>query len=399
MRVLEEGERAAGGPLLGRLRGGVRRACAEGGRVDGEAAAEGGRRLRDPRRARVVHGRSGAADGERVRLPGVRRAERRDAERGRRDEDRRELPALPQLARQRVPATSAGSYEVMHHTELLAELVRDGQARADGGRAARSPTTTPATSRVTTTCATSRASSSPRSASRSRWAATASSTFCCGAGGAHMWMEERGTPINEERVREAAETGAETLAVACPFCTVMLDDGVRASGKQLRVVDVSTLLVESLPSRSARARRTRPRRSRLPRPRAVARSSTRRSSVALGLAGAARCRGRARRDDPLPALPGGRLGLARPSAGARGAALPLSSTRRGCHHLAIAVERKVDVDLAYEAAVTAGATILYAPRLWPVYHPDYYATFFEDPDGFRLEVAASRDARIGSSSL
>ena len=67
----------------------------------------------------------------------------------------------------------------------------------------------------------------------------------------------------------------------------------------------------------------------------------------------------------------------------------------GFHHLAIAVERKVDVDLAYEAAVEAGAEILYAPRLWPVYHPDYYATFFLDPDGFRLEVAASRDARLG----
>ena len=63
-------------------------------------------------------------------------------------------------------------------------------------------------------------------------------TFCCGAGGAHMWMEERGRPINEERAREAAETGAETLAVACPFCTVMLDDGVRERGDELRVVDV-----------------------------------------------------------------------------------------------------------------------------------------------------------------
>jgi Fe-S oxidoreductase len=71
-------------------------------------------------------------------------------------------------------------------------------------------------------------------------------TFCCGAGGAHMWMEERGRLINDERVREAAETGADTLAVACPFCTVMLDDGVRASGRQLRVVDVSTLLAESI---------------------------------------------------------------------------------------------------------------------------------------------------------
>jgi len=71
-------------------------------------------------------------------------------------------------------------------------------------------------------------------------------TFCCGAGGAHMWMEERGSAINEERVRQADETGAETLAVACPFCTVMLDDGVRTSGSKLRVADVATLLAESL---------------------------------------------------------------------------------------------------------------------------------------------------------
>jgi Fe-S oxidoreductase len=61
-----------------------------------------------------------------------------------------------------------------------------------------------------------------------------------------MWMEERGKPINENRVREAAGTGADTLAVACPFCTVMLDDGVRSTGNELRVVDVATLLVEAL---------------------------------------------------------------------------------------------------------------------------------------------------------
>lgn len=70
----------------------------------------------------------------------------------------------------------------------------------------------------------------------------------------------------------------------------------------------------------------------------------------------------------------------------------------GFHHLAVAVEQRVDVDRAHEAAVAAGAEILHAPRLWPVYHEDYYATFFCDPDGFRLEVAASRDARLGGSS-
>ena len=61
-----------------------------------------------------------------------------------------------------------------------------------------------------------------------------------------MWMEERGSQINEERAREAADTGARTLAVACPFCTVMLDDGVRQTGGGLRVADVSTLLLESV---------------------------------------------------------------------------------------------------------------------------------------------------------
>ena len=47
-------------------------------------------------------------------------------------------------------------------------------------------------------------------------------------------------------MREAAETGAETLAVACPFCTVMLDDGVRSSGRDMRVADVATLLAEAV---------------------------------------------------------------------------------------------------------------------------------------------------------
>ncbi len=66
----------------------------------------------------------------------------------------------------------------------------------------------------------------------------------------------------------------------------------------------------------------------------------------------------------------------------------------GLHHLALAVETAGDVDAAHAAAAAAGATILHAPRRWPQYHPEYYATFFLDPDGFRLEVAASRDARL-----
>jgi Fe-S oxidoreductase/nitrate reductase gamma subunit len=138
-----------------------------------------------------------------------------------------------------------GRYEVLHHTELLAELVR-------GGRLAPAADDT----RITyhDSCYLARHNdvvSSPRELVAAagqpvEMERTGKRTFCCGAGGAHMWLEERGSGINEERVREAAETGAETLAVACPFCTIMLDDGVRQTGRDLRVADVSTLLVEAI---------------------------------------------------------------------------------------------------------------------------------------------------------
>jgi Fe-S oxidoreductase len=138
-----------------------------------------------------------------------------------------------------------GRYEVMHHTELLAELVRDGRISPKAGDTEITYHDSCYLARHNDVMAEPRelvgAVGKPVEMERS-----GKQTFCCGAGGAHMWMEERGSAINEERVRQAAETGAGTLAVACPFCTVMLDDGVRTSGRDLRVVDVATLLAESL---------------------------------------------------------------------------------------------------------------------------------------------------------
>src|ERR1700682_3196708 len=146
-----------------------------------------------------------------------------------------------------------GHYEVVHHTEFLAELVRDGKL---------APVASERTITYHDSCylarhndvrsqprelvdAVGKAIEMPRHGER---------TFCCGAGGARMWMEEkRGTPINHERVREAAATGAETLAVACPFCTVMLDDGVRETGAKMQVIDLATLLAEAVEKRRALA--------------------------------------------------------------------------------------------------------------------------------------------------
>ncbi|HEX2302151.1 MAG TPA: (Fe-S)-binding protein [Gaiella sp.] len=142
-------------------------------------------------------------------------------------------------------ADFGGRYEVAHHTELLAELLRDGRLEAPSGVDAITYHDSCYLARHNDVLAAPREIVS-RIGRPLEMARSGKRTFCCGAGGAHMWMEERGSAINEERVREAAATGAETLAVACPFCTMMLDDGVKQTGSELRVADVAVLLAESL---------------------------------------------------------------------------------------------------------------------------------------------------------
>ncbi len=68
--------------------------------------------------------------------------------------------------------------------------------------------------------------------------------FCCGAGGGRMWMEEEGERVNHMRTDQFLETGAETVAVSCPFCIQMFDEGISSKGQEdtKRAVDLITIL-------------------------------------------------------------------------------------------------------------------------------------------------------------
>ncbi len=76
----------------------------------------------------------------------------------------------------------------------------------------------------------------------------ADKSFCCGAGGAQMWKEEEpGTSrVSAVRVAEARATGAETMAVACPFCMIMLTDAAKADGEAVKVVDVAEIVADKI---------------------------------------------------------------------------------------------------------------------------------------------------------
>jgi len=149
-----------------------------------------------------------------------------------------------------------GHYQVIHHTELISELVSSGRLR----RAALAPGEgLPVT--FHDPCYLARhngVEEAPRAALAAAGVRLAEMPrrgrqgFCCGAGGGRMWLEEKlGTRVNQHRVAEAAATLGErggVLAVGCPFCHTMLRDGVNETGREerLRVMDVAEIVAGAL---------------------------------------------------------------------------------------------------------------------------------------------------------
>jgi Fe-S oxidoreductase len=149
-----------------------------------------------------------------------------------------------------------GQYEVIHHTQLFARLIDEGRLRPteevralvtyhDPCYLGRHNGVYDEPRKVLDSVPGVRQVEMPRHRERG---------FCCGAGGARMWMEEHiGKRINGERTEEAASTGAEVLGVGCPYCLVMLDDGAKGRGDGLEVKDVSQVVAESVGVEGAKA--------------------------------------------------------------------------------------------------------------------------------------------------
>ncbi len=152
-----------------------------------------------------------------------------------------------------------GHYEVVHHTQLLEELI-------DSGRLDVSEATLEERITYHDSCYLGRHNDvyvAPRKVVGSikgidvvEMPRNGTKGMCCGAGGARMWMEENvGVKVNDERAEEALSTGATRVATACPFCYIMLDDGVKGAGvdeDEVRVADISIHLLDAIEAGEAK---------------------------------------------------------------------------------------------------------------------------------------------------
>lgn len=146
-----------------------------------------------------------------------------------------------------------GNYEVIHHSQLLEHLIESGKLDVSNATLEE---------RITyhDSCYLGRHNDvylAPRNVIGAikgldivEMPRNGTNGMCCGAGGARMWMEENiGTKVNDERAAEAISTGASRVATACPFCYIMLDDGVKGAGKeesQVKVADIAIHLLDAI---------------------------------------------------------------------------------------------------------------------------------------------------------
>ena len=143
-----------------------------------------------------------------------------------------------------------GEFEVVHHTEFIADLIKQGKLKLasemnkkvtyhDPCYLGRHNDIYDSPRQVLTSIPQAKLVEMERHRSKS---------FCCGAGGGHMWMEETGTRINEVRTGHALETKSEIVATACPYCLQMFEDGIKAkeATEYFKAMDIAELVADAI---------------------------------------------------------------------------------------------------------------------------------------------------------
>jgi len=151
---------------------------------------------------------------------------------------------------------AGGNYQVLHHSELLDELIQQGRLpRMESSQQNNGPTTyhdpcylaraagvTEAPRSVLAASSNSSLDSNLVELPRNRRA-----TSCCGAGGGRMWFDDAvDRRVGQDRVQEIVQSGAANVAVSCPFCLVMLNDGLAAKKPDVRVRDIAEILADAV---------------------------------------------------------------------------------------------------------------------------------------------------------
>lgn len=147
-----------------------------------------------------------------------------------------------------------GEYEVLHHTQLLQQLINDGRIKLKEGGSFKGKRITYHDScyigRINGIYEAPRAVLQALDADLVEMKRCKSNGLCCGAGGAQMWKEDEPGEkrINIERAEEALATGAQVVAANCPFCMTMVQDGIKAKDKQdeVMVYDLAELVLNNL---------------------------------------------------------------------------------------------------------------------------------------------------------
>jgi Fe-S oxidoreductase len=143
-----------------------------------------------------------------------------------------------------------GEYDVVHHTTFLQELIDAGKLKLPPEKKSTVTFHDPCyLGRYNDVYDAPRALVDAVAANQVEMKRSRDKSFCCGAGGGQMWMEEReGKRVNIERTEEALATGCTTVGTGCPFCMTMMTDGIKAkdAAEKVQVKDVAELILEAI---------------------------------------------------------------------------------------------------------------------------------------------------------